>query len=50
MAAIRLENEADNIAKILTLALLDGKSAVAGNKSITTFDPLASSTWDEVIT
>nr|GLL23428.1 protein ROOT HAIR DEFECTIVE 3 homolog 1-like [Ipomoea trifida] len=48
MAAIRLGNEADNIAKILTLALLDGKSASAGNKSITTFDPLASSTWDEI--
>ncbi|XP_019193385.1 PREDICTED: protein ROOT HAIR DEFECTIVE 3 homolog 1-like [Ipomoea nil] len=48
MAAIRLENEADNIAKILTLALLDGKSASTGNKSITTYDPLASSTWDEI--
>ncbi|VFQ65462.1 unnamed protein product [Cuscuta campestris] len=48
MAAIRLDDEADSVAKILTLDLLDGKSGAAANKSITSFDPLASSTWDGV--
>ncbi|CAH9066866.1 unnamed protein product [Cuscuta epithymum] len=48
MAAIRLDDEADNISKILTLDLLDGKPGVAANKSITSLDPLASSTWDYV--
>ncbi|CAH9052320.1 unnamed protein product [Cuscuta europaea] len=48
MAAIRLDDDADNISKILTLDLLDGKPGVAANKSITSLDPLASSTWDYV--
>lgn len=48
MAAIRLDDEADNIEKTLAVALLDNKSGAVTNKSITTDDPLASSTWEEV--
>ncbi|KAG5619278.1 hypothetical protein H5410_019102, partial [Solanum commersonii] len=47
MAAVRLEDEGDSIDKILIVALVDGKSG-ASSKSITSVDPLASSTWDEV--
>ena len=47
MAAVRLDDEADNIEKTLSLALVDSK---AGSKSsaASSIDPLASSTWDEV--
>ncbi|KAM5579378.1 protein ROOT HAIR DEFECTIVE 3-like [Rosa sericea] len=49
MAAIRLDDgDADNIEKTLSLALVDGRNAAAKDKSITTVDPLASSTWQEV--
>lgn len=49
MAAIRLEEETDNIGNTLALALIESKSGGAANKSITSSDPLASSSWDEVI-
>ncbi|KAJ8535862.1 hypothetical protein K7X08_034263 [Anisodus acutangulus] len=44
MAAVRLEDEGDSIDKTLVLALVDTSSS----KSISSVDPLASSTWDEV--
>nr|GMD37220.1 protein ROOT HAIR DEFECTIVE 3-like [Ipomoea batatas] len=47
MAAIRLEEETDNIGNTLALALIESKSGGAANKSITSSDPLASSSWDE---
>lgn len=49
VAAIRLDDQTDNIENTLALALLDTANNGATNKSITTFDPLASSTWEEVI-
>ncbi|RAL42419.1 hypothetical protein DM860_017599 [Cuscuta australis] len=48
MAAIRLEEESDNIGKTLALTLIDRKSGSAANESDTTVDPLATSSWDEV--
>ncbi|XP_058073929.1 protein ROOT HAIR DEFECTIVE 3-like [Magnolia sinica] len=48
MAAIRLDENADNIENTLSLALGDSGNTGATNKSITSFDPLASSTWEEV--
>ncbi|CAA0332036.1 unnamed protein product [Arabidopsis thaliana] len=48
MAVIRLGDEPDNIEKTLTVALLDPTKNDTSKKSITTSDPLASSTWDEV--
>ncbi|XP_049393297.1 protein ROOT HAIR DEFECTIVE 3 isoform X1 [Solanum stenotomum] len=48
MAAVRLEDEGDNIDKILIVALVDGKPGASSSKSIISVDPLASSTWDEV--
>ncbi|KAJ8756094.1 hypothetical protein K2173_024641 [Erythroxylum novogranatense] len=49
MVAVRLDNEADNIEKTLSSALLDNKSSGAiTERSITTHDPLASSTWEEI--
>lgn len=48
MAAVRLEDEGDSIDKILIVALVDGKPGASSSKSITSVDPLASSTWDEV--
>ncbi|TYI26953.1 hypothetical protein ES332_A05G146300v1 [Gossypium tomentosum] len=49
MAAIRLDDDVDNIENTLTSALVDTKSnAAVTDKSITTFDPLASSTWEQV--
>lgn len=49
MAAVRLEDEPDSIDKILIVSLGDGKAGASSSKSITSVDPLASSTWDEVI-
>lgn len=49
MAAVRLEDESDSIDKVLIVALVDGKAGASSSKSITSVDPLASSTWDEVI-
>lgn len=48
MAVIRLGDELDNIEKTLNVALLDSTKNDTSKKSITTSDPLASSTWDEV--
>ncbi|KAI4330680.1 hypothetical protein MLD38_028942 [Melastoma candidum] len=49
MTAVRLDDEPDNIEKTLALALLDSKSATStAERSITTVDPLASSTWEEI--
>lgn len=44
MAAVRLEDEGDSIDKTLIVALVDGKAGASSS-----VDPLASSTWDEVI-
>ncbi|XP_015069954.1 protein ROOT HAIR DEFECTIVE 3 isoform X3 [Solanum pennellii] len=49
MAAVRLEDESDSIDKVLIVALVDGKAGASSSKSITSVDPLASSTWDEVL-
>lgn len=49
MAAIRLNGDADNIESTLSLALVDSASTTASNKSIIAYDPLASSTWEQVI-
>ncbi|KAJ8645042.1 hypothetical protein MRB53_006790 [Persea americana] len=48
MAAVRLDEQADNIENTLSLALLDTANNGVTNRSITTVDPLASSTWEEV--
>ncbi|PQQ21367.1 protein ROOT HAIR DEFECTIVE 3-like [Prunus yedoensis var. nudiflora] len=49
MAAIRLDDgDADNIENTLSLALVDSTNVAAKDRSITTADPLASSTWQEV--
>ncbi|GJS71269.1 root hair defective 3-like protein isoform X1 [Tanacetum coccineum] len=45
LAAIRLDVDADKIGDTLVLALVDKKDT---SKSISTQDPLASSTWEEV--
>ncbi|XP_042048217.1 protein ROOT HAIR DEFECTIVE 3-like, partial [Salvia splendens] len=47
MSAIRLEDDADNIESLLSLALMDPKGAASGNRSITA-DPLASSSWEKI--
>lgn len=47
MAAVRLDDEKDNIEKTLTVALLDTKPNTT-DRSITTVDPLASSKWEEI--
>ncbi|KAK4481986.1 hypothetical protein RD792_012902 [Penstemon davidsonii] len=47
MAAIRLDDTADNIEKTLSLALVDSRAAASTNRGISV-DPLASSSWDEV--
>ncbi|KAH9664989.1 protein ROOT HAIR DEFECTIVE 3 [Citrus sinensis] len=49
MAAIRLDDETDNIESTLTLALVDSRSNATTNRSITNHDPLASSTWEQGI-
>ncbi|XP_057505001.1 protein ROOT HAIR DEFECTIVE 3-like [Actinidia eriantha] len=49
IAAIRLDDDDDdNIEKTLAVALVDTRSGATTNKSITSDDPLASSTWAEV--
>lgn len=49
MAAIRLDDEVDQIESTLSSALMDTKSnAAVTDRSITTYDSLASSTWDEI--
>ncbi|XP_020105607.1 protein ROOT HAIR DEFECTIVE 3-like [Ananas comosus] len=50
MAAVRLDDESDNIEKTISRALGDNTNANSGvtDRSIQSFDPLASSSWDEV--
>ncbi|CAK7356857.1 unnamed protein product [Dovyalis caffra] len=49
MAAIRLDDDVDNIENTLSSALMDTKNnAAVKDRSITTFDPLASSSWEEI--
>ncbi|XP_073006806.1 protein ROOT HAIR DEFECTIVE 3-like isoform X2 [Typha latifolia] len=48
MAAIRLEDVSDNIEKTLSLALVDTTSSGAKARSMQSFDPLASNSWEEV--
>uniref|UniRef100_A0A2P2LVQ2 Protein ROOT HAIR DEFECTIVE 3-like n=1 Tax=Rhizophora mucronata TaxID=61149 RepID=A0A2P2LVQ2_RHIMU len=49
MAAIRLDGDVDNVESTLSSALLDNKNSVAvTDGSITTHDPLALGTWEEV--
>ncbi|RDY09503.1 Protein ROOT HAIR DEFECTIVE 3-like 1, partial [Mucuna pruriens] len=49
MAAIRLnDDDTDDIEKVLAVALVDPSSGTAATKSITTVDPLASSSWGQV--
>lgn len=52
MAAVRLDDESDNIEKTISRALGDNTNANSGvtDRSIQSFDPLASSSWDEVMT
>lgn len=47
LAVIRLDGDADKIADILVLTLLDPTKVAV--KSSTTNDPLASSTWEKVM-
>ncbi|CAA7402921.1 unnamed protein product [Spirodela intermedia] len=48
MAAIRLDDSADDIENTLSLALLDTAKANAADRSIVSVDPLASSSWEKV--
>ncbi|XP_057736012.1 protein ROOT HAIR DEFECTIVE 3-like [Arachis stenosperma] len=49
MAVIRLDDgDTDNIEKTLAVALIDSSSSNVTDRSITTVDPLASSTWEKV--
>jgi hypothetical protein len=52
MAAIRLEEKPDNIERVLDLSLVNKTSAAASSQYTdreVTVDPLASSTWEEVL-
>ncbi|XP_014516476.1 protein ROOT HAIR DEFECTIVE 3 homolog 1 isoform X1 [Vigna radiata var. radiata] len=49
MAAIRLDDDdADNIEKVLAVALVEPSPSSNGTRSMTVVDPLASSSWEEV--
>ncbi|WOL03009.1 protein ROOT HAIR DEFECTIVE 3 [Canna indica] len=48
MTAIRLDDETDKIDDTLSVALLEAPKNSAANKSIQPFDPLASSSWEQV--
>ncbi|XP_042487184.1 protein ROOT HAIR DEFECTIVE 3-like [Macadamia integrifolia] len=48
VAAIRLDEEADDIENTLSLALVNTSNDGVKDRSITSFDPLASSTWEKV--
>ncbi|XP_044486885.1 protein ROOT HAIR DEFECTIVE 3-like isoform X2 [Mangifera indica] len=49
MAVIRLDDETDNIESTLTCALVDSTSSTAStNREVSNYDPLASSTWEQV--
>ncbi|CAO2840185.1 unnamed protein product [Amaranthus hypochondriacus] len=47
LAAIRLDDESDNIDKTLSLALVEKKSTTS-DQSVSLSDPLATSTWEKV--
>ena len=49
MAAIRLDEKPDHIDSILRSALMDGTVSVTSSSSGASADPLASSTWEEVL-
>ena len=52
MAAIRLDEKPDKIETVLVSSLIDGTLTVSSSRdrSIgTSVDPLASSTWEEVV-
>ncbi|KAG9141472.1 hypothetical protein Leryth_001904 [Lithospermum erythrorhizon] len=48
MAAIRMDDEADDIEKTLSLTLVESRAGGSTNKSTTSADPLALSSWDKV--
>ncbi|KAG5248636.1 protein ROOT HAIR DEFECTIVE [Salix suchowensis] len=49
MVAIRLDDDVDNIETTLSSALMDTKNnAAVKDRSIITFDPLASSSWEKI--
>ncbi|KAF5466452.1 hypothetical protein F2P56_016375 [Juglans regia] len=49
MVVTRLnDDDNDSIENTLSVALVDSANAAVKDRSITTFDPLASSTWEEV--
>jgi len=49
MAAIRLDDKQDKIDRALITALLDG-GPISQKRSVEfTYDPIASSTWEEVL-
>jgi len=48
LAAIRLDEDVDNIENTLSLALVDTARPGTTDRSIQSFDPLASSSWERV--
>ncbi|KAJ1279210.1 hypothetical protein BS78_04G138000 [Paspalum vaginatum] len=48
LAAIRLDDDGDNIENTLSLALVDTASPGTSDRSVQSFDPLASSSWERV--
>ncbi|XP_066331758.1 LOW QUALITY PROTEIN: protein ROOT HAIR DEFECTIVE 3-like [Miscanthus floridulus] len=48
LAAIRLDEDGDNIENVLSLALVDTSRPGTTDRSIKSFDPLASSSWEKV--
>jgi hypothetical protein len=48
MAAIRLDEDGDNIDTTLSLALVDAARPGTTDRSIQSLDPLASSSWERV--
>lgn len=46
LAAIRLDDESDDIDKTLSIALVDKSNT--SDRSLTVSDPLASSSWEKV--
>jgi hypothetical protein len=48
MAAIRLDEDGDNIDNTLSLALVDAARPGTTDRSIQSLDPLASSSWERV--
>ncbi|WVZ75335.1 hypothetical protein U9M48_023401 [Paspalum notatum var. saurae] len=48
LAAIRLDDDGDNIENTLSLALVDTARPGTSGRSVQSFDPLASSSWERV--